>query len=52
MKLEKGGKTYHPPLLDSQGILYLFFGYGDQELQIERIYIKDFLPATTTMALP
>jgi hypothetical protein len=43
LNLKIGGKCYYSPMLDDQGKLHLFFGYGDSQLVHESLEIKEYL---------
>ena len=43
LSLRHGGKVYFPPLLDSEGFVHVFFGYGDAQLQHERVNLQRLL---------
>jgi hypothetical protein len=43
IQLEIGGKWYFDPMIDQNGVLHLFFGYGDSELLHEELNVKKYL---------
>ena len=43
LSLKFGGKWYFNPMIDENGTLHCFFGYGDSQLVNESVDIKDLL---------
>lgn len=41
--LKYGGKCYFSPMIDENGTLHWFFGYGDSQLVHESLEVKEFL---------
>ena len=51
VSLRHGGKVYFPPLMDSEGFMHVFFGYGDAPLKHERIGLHHLLAPQASVAI-